>query len=165
MRVAEKPLSAYPWYLRPFLWNQRRRYGQALKTALLWARSPLVFMAVTLLYGALDRRASPLSPVLRSLVTVRVSQLNWCRFCIDLNSMTLAARAGSMRKADQLTAWRDSDAFTDADHAALEYTEAMTCSDCNVTDESMAVLRRHFDDDAIVELTGLVTGAARWQSC
>ena len=156
MRVTDKQISEYPWYLRPFFWNQKRKYGQVLKPGLLWARSPFLFLAVALLYGALDRRRSPLSPVLRSLVTVRVSQINWCRFCVDLNSMTLARRAGSMEKAEQLTGWRKSVVFTDAERAALEYTEAMTESDRHVSDELMAELRRHFDDDAIVELTGLI---------
>jgi len=156
LRVAEKTISAYPWYLRPFFWNQKRKYGQVLKPAQLWARSPFLFLAVALLYGALDRRRSPLSPVLRSLVTVRVSQINWCRFCVDLNSMTLARRAGSMEKAEQLTDWRKSAVFTEAERTALEYAEAITMSDRRVSDELMAGLRRHFDDDAIVELTGLI---------
>ena len=156
MRVTDKPISAYPWYLRPFFWNQKRKYGQVLKPALLWGRSPLVFVAVALLYGVLDRRRSPLSPVLRSLVTVRVSQINWCRFCVDLNSMTLARRAGSMEKAEQLADWRKSAVFSEAERATLQYTEAMTMSDRHVSDELMAGLRRHFDDDAIVELTGLI---------
>ncbi|MGZ8907749.1 MAG: hypothetical protein ACXW1U_18755 [Methylobacter sp.] len=37
MRVTEKSISSYPWYLRPFFWNQKRKYGQILKPALLWA--------------------------------------------------------------------------------------------------------------------------------
>jgi AhpD family alkylhydroperoxidase len=156
VRVIDKPLSDYPWYLRPFFWNQRRKYGQVLKPALLWARSPPLFLGVALLYGVLDRRGSPLDPVLRSLVTVRVSQLNWCRFCVDLNSMTLARRAGSMEKVQQLANWRQSDAFTDPERAALDYAESMTLSDRPVTDDLVARLRRHFDDDAVVELTGLV---------
>jgi uncharacterized peroxidase-related enzyme len=156
MRIEAKALAQYPWYLRPFFWRQRRKYGQVLKPALLWARSPLLFMAVALLYGAIDRRRSPLSPVLRSLVTVRVSQINWCRFCVDLNSMTLAKRSGSMRKVDALEHWRESDAFTEAERAALEYAEAVTITDRGVTHQSMARLKDHFDDDAIVELTGLI---------
>lgn len=156
MRITDKPISEYPWYLRPFFWNQKRKYGQVLKPALLWARSPQLFLTVALLYGALDRRRSPLSPVLRSLVTVRVSQINWCRFCVDLNSMTLARRAGSMEKAEQLAGWRESAVFSEAERAALEYAEAMTMSDRRVSDELLAGLRRHFDDDAIVELTGLI---------
>jgi AhpD family alkylhydroperoxidase len=156
VRVLPKPISQYPWYLRPFFWNQRRKYGQVLQPALLWARSPRLFLAVASLYGVLDRRRSPLDPVLRSLVTVRVSQINWCRFCVDLNSMTLARRAGSLDKARRVATWRESTAFGPAERVALEYAEAMTFSDRGVTDELMARLKNFFDDDAIVELTGLI---------
>ena len=64
MRIPEKPWWQYRWYLRPFFWNQRRKYGQVLKSALLWGRSPRVFLGVALLYGALERKRSPLEPVL-----------------------------------------------------------------------------------------------------
>ena len=87
MRVSEKPLGSYPFYLRPFFWNQRRKYGQVLKAALLWARSPRLFMGVAVLYGMIDRASSPVDPALRSLVTVRVSQINDCPFCVDINSV------------------------------------------------------------------------------
>ena len=156
MRIPERAIERYPWYVRPFLWNQQRKYGQALKPALVWARVPKLFLAVAALYGVLDRRDSPLDPVLRSLVTVRVSQINHCRFCLDLNSATLAKRAGSMQKVDALEAWRTSVAFDASERATLEYTEAVTYPDRNVSDDLMAELRRHFDDDAIVELTGLI---------
>ena len=58
----------FPWYVRLFFWKQRRRYGEVLEPARLWGRSPKVFAALALLYGALDRRSSPLEPALRSLV-------------------------------------------------------------------------------------------------
>ncbi len=156
MRISEKPLRRYPWYLRPFFWNQRRKYGQVLKPGLLWGRSPLLFMAVAILYGMLDRRGSPLEPVLRSLVTVRVSQINWCRFCVDLNSATLATRAGSMAKVEALSQWRDSPLFGERERVALEYTEAVTITGQTISDDLMARLARHFDEDAMVELTGLI---------
>lgn len=75
----------YPWYVKIFFWNQRRRYGQVLEPAKLWGRTPKVFSALALLYGALDRKSSPIEPLLRSLITVRVSQINWCQFCVDIN--------------------------------------------------------------------------------
>jgi len=103
---------------------------------LLWGRVPKLFIAVAILYGVLDRRRSPLDPVLRSLVTVRVSQLNGCRFCVDINSATLARRAGSQAKVDALEAWRDSDLFDAKERAALVYAEAMTDSARRVTDAS-----------------------------
>lgn len=156
MRIAARPLSTYPWYLRPFFWNQRRKYGAVLDAALLWGRAPRLFLGVALLYGMIDRRSSPIEPALRSLVTVRVSQVNDCPFCVDLNSATLLKRGASLEKVDALARWREGGPFDERERAALEYAEAMTFSDRRVDDELMARVRRHFDDDAVVELTGLV---------
>jgi alkylhydroperoxidase family enzyme len=39
---------------------------------------------------------------------------------------------------------------------ALEYAEAMTWSDREVDDDLFGRLRHDFDDDAIIELTGLI---------
>lgn len=156
MYIAPKPLSAYPWYLRPFYWRQRRRYGQVLLPGLIWGRVPRLFMAVALLYGALDARRSRLDPVLRSLVTVRVSQLNWCRFCVDLNAAVLSRRAGSEAKVAELDDWRHSGLFNPLERLALEYAEAMTLSDQRVSPELMARLRGVYSDEALVELTALI---------
>jgi AhpD family alkylhydroperoxidase len=156
VRVPAKPIYRYPWYLAPFFWNQKRKYGQVLMPGLLWGRVPKLFIAVAILYGVLDRRRSPLDPVLRSLVTVRVSQLNGCRFCVDINSATLARRAGSQAKVDALDAWRDSDIFEAKEKAALDYAEAMTDSTRRASDAIVERLRPFFDEDAIVELTGLI---------
>jgi len=156
MRISEKPFNQYPWYLRPFFWNQKRKYQQILKPALLWARVPQLFTTVALLYGALDRKSSPISPVLRSLVTVRVSQINWCHFCVDINSSLLLNRTGSVEKGLALENWRESDLFDEQEKVVLEYTEAITYSDKHVSDELIVQLRHYFDEDAIVELTGLI---------
>jgi len=156
MKISARPLSEYPWILRPFFWNQKRKYGSVLAPGLLWARIPLLFAAVAVLYGVLDRKGSPLNPALRSLVTVRVSQINWCSFCVDINSATLAKRCGSMAKVEQLACWRECELFDAEERVALEYAEAMTYSDQRVSDELMTRLKRFFDDDAVVELTGLI---------
>lgn len=156
MRIETKPIGAYPWYLRPFFWHQRRKYGRVLDAALLWARSPRLFLAVATLYGAIDRRSSPIAPALRSLLTVRVSQINHCRFCIDINSATLLRRGISEDKLWALEEWRTSNLFAPQERVALDYAEAVTRSDREVSDAQMAALREHFDDDAIVGLTALI---------
>ncbi len=156
MRVSVKSLKLYPWLLRPFFWNQKRKYGAVLQPGLLWGRVPKLFASVAILYGVLDRKSSPLSPILRSLVTVRVSQINWCHFCVDINSATLADRSGSMDKVDALEYWQQSDLFDEKERVVLEYTEAVTFSDKQVTDELIQRLKNFFDEDGIVELTGLI---------
>jgi AhpD family alkylhydroperoxidase len=155
MRIA--PAAAFPWYLRPFFWNQRRKYGRVLDAALLWARAPKLFVGVALLYGALDRKSSPLDPALRSLLTVRVSQLNHCRFCIDLNAATLLRRGvGEEDKLGALEDWQASTLFSERERVALEYAEAITLSELQVDDALMERLKARFDDDAIIELTALI---------
>ena len=156
MRVTEKPLEHYPWILRPFFWNQKRKYGQVLKPALLWARVPKLFAAVAILYGVLDRRSSPIDPILRSLITVRVSQINWCLFCVDLNSSVLTKRTGSMEKVEALEHWQDSALFDQKEKIVLEYVEAITYTDQQVNNALVNRLLEYFNEDEIVEITGLI---------
>ena len=152
--VSAKPIGDYPWFVRLFFWKQRRTYGRVLDPGLLWGRSKWVFAAVALLYGALDRRSSPLSPTLRSLVTVRVSQINHCAFCVDINSLTLLKRGVGNDKIEVLDAWRESSVFSADERLALEYAEAMTLN--HVDDDLRNRLASRWDEDAIVELTGLI---------
>lgn len=156
MHLTPKTPKQCPWYLRPFLWNQRRKYGKVLDPALLWAYAPRQFVGVATLYGAIDRRSSPLPPALRSLITVRVSQINWCRFCVDLNAATLMRRGVSQEKVEALENWHGSNLFDERERAALDYAEAITLSDRTVDDALMARVKRHFEDSAVIELTGLI---------
>lgn len=154
--IASKPVSEYPWIIRLFFWKQKRTYGKVLEPGLLWARSPWVFATVALLYGALNRSRSPLSPALRSLVTVRVSQINHCAFCVDINSATLIKRGVSMEKVAALSAWQASPLFSDDERLALEFAEAMTDSAIGVDDDLRSRLKSRWNDDTVVELAGLI---------
>lgn len=157
MHVATKPLKRYPWIARLFFWNQKRRYGQVLEPGMLWARSPLVFYTLAMLYGAFDRKRSPVSPVIRSLITVRVSQINHCAFCIDINAATLSKRGVTDEKVMALASWQDSQLFDDEERVALEYAEAVTATgNEGITPDLMRRLQNWFDEDALVELTGLI---------
>ncbi|MCF6355575.1 MAG: carboxymuconolactone decarboxylase family protein [Candidatus Polarisedimenticolaceae bacterium] len=146
----------FPWYVRLFFWNQRRKYGAILEPARLWGRSPKVFASLASLYGAFDRSSSPLEPALRTLVTVRVSQINWCSFCVDINSATALKRGITDEKLAMLVDYPTSDLYSDKERAALAYTEVVTRSDQQPAAAHFEALRRYFDDNAIIELTGLI---------
>lgn len=146
----------FAWYLRPLWWLQRRRYGAVLEPTRLWARTPKVFLAEALLYGALDRGSSPIEPALRALVMVRVSQINWCAFCVDINSATVLKRGVDRAKLAALPDFAASPLFSEREKAALAYAESVTYTDRQPTGEHFARLRRYFDDDAIIELTALI---------
>ena len=101
-------------------------------------------------------RSSPLQPALRSLVTVRVSQINGCAFCVDINSASVLKRGEDRQKLNALALFRGSELFSEQENAALAYAEAMTFSDQQPDDGHFMALRHCFDDDAIIELTGLI---------
>jgi uncharacterized peroxidase-related enzyme len=155
-RIGGFPPSRYPWYVRLILRLQQRKYGRALEPALLWGRTPRSFLALTLLYRSLDRASSPLKAELRSLVQVRISQINWCTFCVDLNSATAVERHSTPEKIAALPQHATSPLFSDRERAALAYAEAITDPARGVNDVLFAQLRRHFPDQEIVELTALI---------
>ncbi|NOZ51997.1 MAG: carboxymuconolactone decarboxylase family protein [Gammaproteobacteria bacterium] len=154
--IATSKEQRYPWYVKLFFWNQKRKYGAVLEPARLWGRSPKVFATLASLYGAFDRASSPLEPALRTLVTVRVSQINGCPFCIDINAATALKRGISEEKLICLATFSDSDLYSDKEKTALHYAEVVTYSDQRATEANFMALRRYFDDDAIIELTGLI---------
>lgn len=152
--IETPPGHRFPWYVRLFLANQRRRYGRELEPARLWGRSPKVFAGLSLLYGALDRKSSPIEPALRTLITVLVSQINWCVFCIDINSATGLKRGLTEAHLAALGDFEASPLFDERIKAALAYAAAVTRNE--MEPGLMARLKKHFNDDAIIELTALI---------
>ncbi len=146
----------FPLYARLFFWNQKRRYGKVLEPSRLWGRTPKAFIALALLYRVLDRRSSPIEPPSRWLIAVRISQINWCAFCIDINFATVFKRGIDQAKLAELADFEASPLFSEGEKAALAYAEAITYSDQQPGAEHFKRLRQHFDDDAIIELTGLI---------
>jgi AhpD family alkylhydroperoxidase len=144
------------WSVRPLHWWQRFRYGRVLEPIQLWSRTPRVLRGFLRLFGALRRRGSPLTPELRSLVAVRVSQVIGCDFCIDMNGAFLLSAGAPQEKLLKVSAWRTEPMYSEAERNALEYAEAITCTPPTVTDDLFRRLQGSFSDEAIVELTALV---------
>lgn len=155
MRISAK--KRYSLWVRPLLWLQARHFGKVLNPAKLWGRKPALFWLIAMLFGFLDRKKSPLGAVMRSLVCVRVSQLNDCEFCVDANGMKLAERCDSVDKIKALAYWQQSDLFSEQEQAVLHYTEAMTITGQKVTDELLSQLKQWYSEDDIVELTALIS--------
>lgn len=145
-----------PLWLRVLYGVQRRVYGAVLEPTRVWARAPAAMRGFLHMYAAVDRRSSPLAPDLRSVVMIKVSQINHCSFCIDVNTSLLHKRSASLEKAAAVATYETSAMFTPEERAALDYAVAMSRSDATVDDALFARLRDSFDDDAIVELTALV---------
>jgi uncharacterized peroxidase-related enzyme len=121
-----------------------------------WGRMPRLFWLVALFVGFLERRDARLSPVLRSLLMTRVSQICHCDFCIDANSLRLAERCGAMDKVQAVSNWHDADIFSEEERVALAYAEAVTATPPQVDEAIKTQLKRHYTDEAIAEMTALI---------
>lgn len=60
------------------------------------------------------------------LLRLRASQINQCAFCVRLHTQDALSGGESGDRIALLTAWRESDYFTQGERAALELVEAIT---------------------------------------
>jgi alkylhydroperoxidase family enzyme len=59
-------------------------------------------------------------------------------------------------KIDALSDYATSDLYGEAERVALEFADAITITDRDVSDELFARLRRFYDDDELTELTATI---------
>ena len=146
----------YLWYLRPLLFLLKRKSGALAEPVRLWARVPAAFLGFLWMLRALERRASLLEPGLRALIRTRISQIDVCPFCIDLNGSRALELGVSQDKLLAVAEFADSPFYDEAEKAALSFAEVVTITGRKVDAELMARLKRHYSDDAIVELAALI---------
>jgi alkylhydroperoxidase family enzyme len=63
---------------------------------------------------------------------------------------------GGDAKLSELTMWRDSRLFSEAERVALEYAERVTITDQRVADVLFSRLAQHYTEAQIVELTAVI---------
>ncbi len=155
-RIKAKPLSEYPWYVRLVLRRQERKYGRVLAPSLLWGRLPGPFLAVLTSLGFFQSKKFPVGGQLRSLLSIRIAQLNGCDFCVDLNSYNYLRATGTPQKPEEIARWPESRLFTPEERAALAYAEAMTNRCGSIGGDTTESLKAYFSEDEITALTAWI---------
>jgi alkylhydroperoxidase family enzyme len=134
---------------------QTKKWGAPLGPHLIYARRPSIFRGVTGMWAAVDA-CRRLDPALRALVNRRVAALNGCEFWQDINAAVSSELGVTTEKILALGEYATSPLYSEAERVALEYADAITLSDRDVSDDLFGRLRTHYDDDAIVELTEVI---------
>src|SRR5580698_2864251 len=97
------------------------------------------------------------------LLKMRASQINGCAYCIDMHSKDARALGETEQRLYELDAWRETPFYTDAERAALAWTETLTLvSETHVPDSVYQEVRQHFNEKEIVDLTFVVTTINAW---
>lgn len=68
----------------------------------------------------------------------------------------LETTEGGMEKLADVTAWRDSKLFSEAERLALEYAERITYTDQKVDEALIEALKKHYTEAQIVEMTAAI---------
>ncbi|MBA2470051.1 MAG: carboxymuconolactone decarboxylase family protein [Chloroflexia bacterium] len=100
---------------------------------------------------------------LRNLVTMRVSQINGCAFCLAMHARDLREAGEREDRIYLLDAWRETDWFTDRERAALAWAEAMTTlPNREIADELFEKARAQFSETELADLTLVVIAINGW---
>ncbi|MDR3427454.1 carboxymuconolactone decarboxylase family protein [Silvimonas sp.] len=123
--------------------------------------NPAVIKAILGLEEHINK--SSLDKPLAELVRLRASQINGCAFCVDMH-VTDARKGGETeRRLATVVTWRETPFFTDRERAALEWTEAVTLvSQDHVPDSVWELVKPHFSDEEIMDLTLLIAAINTW---
>ncbi|MDQ3780119.1 MAG: carboxymuconolactone decarboxylase family protein [Chloroflexota bacterium] len=144
-----------PLVLRLLNRGIRRRFGQEMAPLAIMAYNPRFILAY-LGTGQFVLGRTRLDTQLRTLAMQLVAATNGCAWCIDFGQ-SVAEREGILpRKMAEIMTYADNALFSPAERFALEYAEAMTRLESDISDDLFARLRQHFDEREIVELTAAI---------
>ena len=145
-----------PILTRIILFFQRKKFGFDLNPTKAWGVVPRLMLGMNFFFKLITSKNSKIDVGLRTLISVRISQINNCEFCIDMNSHLFFESKGETEKINQLKTWQGSNVYSLKEKVALEYAETITITGRKVSQELQATLLEHFKGDEIVELTAII---------
>ena len=130
--------------------------GYVPNSMLIMARDPALLAAFSELSALIVIRPGRLNPGLKALIMYLVSRSAECQYCAAHAANLAALRDVPIRKIEALGQFEQSSEFSEEERAALLFAQAAGQVPNAVGDTEFAELRRHFDDDQILEIVAVV---------
>jgi AhpD family alkylhydroperoxidase len=103
---------------------------------------------------------------LARLLRLRVAQINNCTYCLNVHYDAALNVGIQQAKIDFLSAWWETQLFSEAERAALQYAEALTrAADTTVArafQQYHDSLAAYFDQPAMLEIVSVVINMNIW---
>jgi AhpD family alkylhydroperoxidase len=133
----------------------RRTYGQVADVVYVGMHHPRLMTDV----ARFEQRVSKwhaLDPHLKCFAQLASAAMIGCSWCMDFGYFMAHTEGLDEAKVREVPRWRESDVFTPTERRVLEYTEAMTATPPEVTDQMVSDLIGDLGVKAVVELTEMV---------
>ena len=133
----------------------RREFGRVAEPLAVTARHTKIMAG----HGAFElavARSKSCPEHLKLLAEMKVALLAGCEWCIDIGAFLMDRQGIPAEQVRELARHRSSDAFDALERLVLDYAEGMTSTPVDVSDELVAQLREHLDDEQLVELTAVI---------
>ncbi|GGA72183.1 fusion protein [Neiella marina] len=120
-------------------------------------RNPVILNAFGVLTAAVMDQSTSVDGGFKRLLAHMASSSAGCRYC-QAHSLLAAELAGEERqRLEQLWHYRESNLFSDAERAALNFAVAAGSAPAQVDEPIMADLRDHWSEEQIVEMTAAIS--------
>ena len=123
---------------------------------LIMQRSPKMAKAQTQLSAAIWDPQGKVDLKLKRLISHVASRAAGCQYCMAHTAEGAAKLGVEQRKLDAVWDYKTSPLFNAAERAALDVAVAAGCVPNAVTDEMFMELRKHWSDEQVVEIVGVI---------
>jgi len=108
-------------------------------------------------------RNTHLQPTHRELIKIRASLINGCAFCIDMHTKEALQLGETQQRIFVLSAWRETNLFSEEEQAILEMTEEITLiHQKGLTSETYNKAKQFFDDNYIAQIIMAINIINAW---
>jgi uncharacterized peroxidase-related enzyme len=134
----------------------RKRMGFIPNSILIMQRSPKMVRGFTQMSAAIWDPDSKVDLKLKRLISHVASRSAGCKYCTAHTAEGSAKLGVEQQKLDAVWDYQTSPLFSAAERAALDVAVAGGCVPNAVTDEMFTELRKHWNDDQVVEIVGVI---------
>ena len=142
--------------LKPEFDAVTKRMGFLPNSFLIMARKPKMVKAFQQLSAAIWDPDSKVPPGFKRLLAHVASRSAGCQYCIAHTGEGAVKLGIEQRKLDAVWDYQTSDLFSPAERAALDVAVAAGCVPNAVTDAMFMEMRKHWTEEQIVEIVGLI---------
>ncbi len=155
-RLAPLPLGEIPEAV-PVLEESRKRMGFVPNSQLTMQRVPKMLQGFAALSAAIWDPKGKVDNKFKRLISHVASRAAGCQYCMAHTAEGAAKLGVEQQKIDAVWDYQTSPLFSAAERSALDVAVAAGCVPNAVTDEMFMEMRKHWSDDQVVEIVGVIS--------